>query len=468
VLDPDDPLFTQIGAAFVREQTKVYGTDHFYSADTFNENDPPSSDSTYLDHISKKVYQSMAQVDPKAKWIMQGWLFYHSAKFWQPTQIKALLNAVPDDNLIILDLISEVKPIWPTTDAYYGKPWIWNMLHNFGGNISMFGRLKTIATKPAETLHNKAARNLQGIGLTPEAIEQNPVVYQLMLDNVWRSEPIDLDAWLKQYARNRYGKADKDMDAAWQILEKTAYNSTTIVRDGPESIITGRPTFDKATRWTRTTLHYNPKDLLPAWDLMIQASGRLKQSQGFEYDIVDVSRQVLANYGNWLHQKFTTAYKEKNMADFNQYSQEFLGLIADMDRLVATQKCYLLGDWLHAAKAWGGSPQEKALYEFNARDLITLWGDKNSDLHEYACRQWSGLLNNFYRERWRMFFSDVNTAMKASKDFDARQFETKIKNWEWNWVNARELYPTTTTGNAVEVSKQMHTKYAAQIAASYK
>jgi len=50
-----------------------------------------------------------------------------------------------------------------------------------------------------------------GIGLTPEAIEQNPLVYELMLDNVWRSGPItDLDAWTAAYLRRRYG-ADKSL-----------------------------------------------------------------------------------------------------------------------------------------------------------------------------------------------------------------------------------------------------------------
>lgn len=80
ILDPNEPMFTEIGRKFIEEETKTYGTDHLYSADTFNENTPPTSDSVFLNDVSKKVCQSMALADPKEIWIMQGWLFYHGAK----------------------------------------------------------------------------------------------------------------------------------------------------------------------------------------------------------------------------------------------------------------------------------------------------------------------------------------------------------------------------------------------------
>jgi alpha-N-acetylglucosaminidase len=59
-LDPSDSLFEVIGRKFIEVQTREFGTDHLYSADTFNENVPPTSDSTYLDGMSKKVFASMA------------------------------------------------------------------------------------------------------------------------------------------------------------------------------------------------------------------------------------------------------------------------------------------------------------------------------------------------------------------------------------------------------------------------
>ncbi len=40
-LDPLDPLFQRFGDQFIKRQTELYGTDHLYAADPFNEIDPP-------------------------------------------------------------------------------------------------------------------------------------------------------------------------------------------------------------------------------------------------------------------------------------------------------------------------------------------------------------------------------------------------------------------------------------------
>ncbi|HSU52048.1 MAG TPA: alpha-N-acetylglucosaminidase, partial [Segetibacter sp.] len=132
-LDPKDDLFQRIGKMFIKKQTEMYGTDHYYSADCFNEVNPDSDDPTFLANMSKSVYQSMAAADPKAVWVMQAWfLFYNIDNFWKEPQIKSLLGAVPDNKLIILDLYGELHPTWKLKSAYYGKPWIWNVLQNFG------------------------------------------------------------------------------------------------------------------------------------------------------------------------------------------------------------------------------------------------------------------------------------------------------------------------------------------------
>jgi len=412
--------------------------------------------------VSKKVYQSMAAVDPKAVWVMQGWMFSYQAKFWHPTQIKALLNAVPDDKMIILDLYSENKPMWNKTEAYYGKPWIWCMLHNFGGNISLYGRMNNVANDPVNARHSPASGKMEGIGLTPEAIEQNPALYKLMLEHVWNDKNIDLESWLKDYAYRRYGARNGDAESAWIILKNTVYNGS-VREGGPESIITARPTFAASARWTNTKKYYNPAALVPAWQHFIKAAPLLKGSEGFQYDLVDVTRQVLANYADTLQRGIAKAYQLGDAATFNKQSAAFITLIEDMDKLLATQKDFLLGRWLNMAKACGTTAAEKAVYERNARDLITLWGDKNSRLHEYSCRQWSGMLNGFYKPRWEAFFKYVQQSMQEKKPVDEKAFEEQIKGWEWNWVNAHESYADAPHGDAVAVAQQMFGKYAAGI-----
>ena len=47
----------------------------------------------------------------------------------------------------------------------------------------------------------------------------------------------------------------------------------------------------------------------------------------------------------------------------------------------------------------GANEAEKKYFDFNARTLITLWGNINKDniLFDYAWREWNGLVGEFYR-----------------------------------------------------------------------
>ncbi|MBE9586634.1 alpha-N-acetylglucosaminidase [Mucilaginibacter sp. JRF] len=467
ILDPDDAMFEQIGKKYIEAQTKEFGTDHFYSADTFNENIPPTNDSTYLDGMSKKVLHSMTAADPKAVWVMQGWMFHYNSKFWQQQQIKALLNAVPDEHMIVLDLYSESHPVWNRTDAYYGKPWIWNMLQNFGGNISMFGRMRHVAADPAIALHDPESKNMVGIGITPEGIEQNPALFALMLENVWRDTPIDADAWIKNYAQRRYGAINTNADKAWNLLLNSVY-SGGLTEGGPESIIIARPTQQKTIDRVLTKLNYDPTKLVQAWELLINASDSLKQSDGYQYDVVDVTRQVLANYATPLQQQWVSAYKSNNKEEFKRHSTAFLQLMDDMDALLATRKDFLLGKWINEARANGITAKEKDLYEFNARDLVTLWGDKESGLREYSNRQWSGLIKGYYKPRWQLYFTGLSKAMATGKAFDEAAFDKAVKNWEWQWVNKHDnAYTDVAKGDPVETAKALYAKYNSIIKAAY-
>jgi len=192
---------------------------------------------------------------------------------------------------------------------------------------------------------------------------------------------------------------------------------------------------------------------------MINASADLQQSDGFRFDLVDVSRQVLANYALPLQRKWVLAYQQKDLAAFKKYSAEFIELIEDMDRLLATRKDFLLGPWVADARSWGKTESEKALYEMNAKDLITLWGDKDCPLNEYACKQWSGLMTDFYKPRWEQYFAQLELDIAGEKVFDKQVFTAQIKAWEWTWVNMHKDYSVKPQGDPVAEARQLYQKY---------
>ena len=463
ILDPEEELFTTIGRMFIEEQTKLYGTDHFYSADTFNENMPPTDDPTYLSQISSKVYSSMNDVDPDAVWVMQGWLFYHEREFWGEDQIKALLGAVPDDNMIILDLWSERYPVWKRTEAYYGKPWIWCMLHNFGQNINMSGNVNSVANDPASALNDPASGKMSGIGLTMEGIGQSPLVYALMLDNIWRDAPVNKDEFLTEYLTNRYGKFSQTAFDAWKILMSSVYENT-VNNGGQESIITGRPSFkENPGGTTNTKRHYQETDLVTAWKMLVSCMDELGESDGYRYDLVDVTRQVLADHASILQQDVASKYAEGDLHGFKEAADRFLGLVDDMDALLGSREEFLLGKWLSSARAIGTTEEEKDLYERNARNLITLWGNKDCRIRDYACRQWNGMMSGFYRPRWEMFFDVAEQALKEGTELDHDAFVSSCKDWEWQWVSGHETYRAEPTGGELKHCRRIWDKYHEEI-----
>jgi hypothetical protein len=95
MLSSTDPLFIDIGKAFLELQFSIFGENaksHIYNADTFNENLPETSDPSYLASSSTAVYNSMIAADPDAIWVMQGWMFVYQPYFWTDDAIAAYLG----------------------------------------------------------------------------------------------------------------------------------------------------------------------------------------------------------------------------------------------------------------------------------------------------------------------------------------------------------------------------------------
>jgi alpha-N-acetylglucosaminidase len=148
LLEPDDPLFHTVGVAFMREYAAEFGSDHVYSCDTFNEMTPRTNATEYLSRMGASVYAAMAAHDPLAVWLMQGWLFL--SPFWQLPQVEALLTAVPTGAMIVLDLDSTNAEQFTRTKSFFGQPFIFNDLNNYGGNVGLFGRIGNINSRVFE------------------------------------------------------------------------------------------------------------------------------------------------------------------------------------------------------------------------------------------------------------------------------------------------------------------------------
>lgn len=246
---------------------------------------------------------------------MQAWLFYHQADFWSEERIEALLKPIPDDRMLLLDLFADYNPVWKRARAFFGKNWIWCMLQNFGQRQCLCGTSDTVAEEPHRLLHAPSAGNMKGIGLTMEGINQNPFIFALMLENVWQDAPVDREAFLREYLTNRYGlrnvseKTAARIEKAWSSLLHSVYSNHTNPDGGKQSALTLRPAFEPDASEPVCPRNFFTRDsLLHAWDSMMPCADELAPSDGFRYDLVDVTRQAMAELLDSLHFEVQKAY----------------------------------------------------------------------------------------------------------------------------------------------------------------
>ena len=453
-IDPMDSLYSVIQKCFLEEQTKIYGTDHIYGIDPFNEVDSPNWNEEFLSNVSKKIYESLHSVDPEAQWLQMTWMFYYAKDKWTPSRIKSFLRAVPQDKLILLDYYCDHTEIWKKTEGYYGQPYIWCYLGNFGGNTMLAGNLNDTDEKIHKVLA-EGGQNVHGLGVTLEAFDVNPMMYEFVFDQAWEGvQPTH--EWIATWAKCRGGQQCPAVLNAWKELYEKIYIAPSIC--GQAVLMNARPQLEGVQGWnTFPEYKYKNKDLWTIWGSLLQA-GSIEQP-GHAFDVVNVGRQVLGNLFSDYRAQFTACCKRKDVKGAQEWAQRMDDLLLDVDRLLACSPLFSIGKWIQDARDCGMTEEEKNYYEENARCILTIWGQKDTQLNDYANRGWAGLTKGFYRERWKRFTDSVLAAMKAHRSFDVKKFHKDITDFEYEWTLQHEGFPVSSGEDAVKVANELRNKY---------
>ncbi|WP_018631095.1 alpha-N-acetylglucosaminidase [Niabella aurantiaca] len=477
-LDPMDPLFAKMTKVFIEEQTRLFGTNHIYAADPFHEGEPPVSGDDYLSAVGKKIYEATIAADSQAVIAMQTW-----------SMRKLIVEAIPADRIVMLDLNTQK---WKRSQAFWGRPWLAGIIHNFGDNTAMGGNLDEVLAMFPRLLNDKGqTRNLSGIGMFPEAIGHNPVIYEAASEMAWHAQQPNTQQWLHGYLRARYGRLDNPVRDAWDLLLQTVYGKGTGVETFRESAICARPALvvygASANGALNSQKNYSFEKLWTAVKLLMAAGETTKRTDTYKYDLVDLMRQCLADLAIPMQANMAKAYLNNQRDSFAFYSHQFLDLMDDFDALLGTRKEFLLGKWLSDARSIGTTAAEKDLYEKNARGLITIWGpyDSSAIQYDYAARQWNGLVRTFYKPRWEKFITMLADALTKAPDQQYREvninhrfqrprnnandFYRAISRWEADWVaKPGVITQTIPSGNELRTVKQFYNKWYPAALALYR
>lgn len=456
-LQPTDPRFNEIADLYYKEMSRLYGKADFYSMDPFHEGGNVAG--VDLNAAGQAIWGAMKKANPKAVWVAQA---------WQANPRQKMIENLPAGDLIVLDLFAESRPQWgdPESTWYrkegFGKhDWLYCMLLNYGGNVGLHGKMKHVIDEFYKAKTSSFGKTMKGVGMTMEGSENNPVMFELLCELPWRPARFDKDEWLKNYTVARYGKADKAVQDVWLLLSNTIYNcpAKNTQQGTHESVFCGRPDYDvyQVSSWSEMEPYYKPEDIIRATGIMLSAADRFKGNNNFEYDLIDIVRQAVAEKGRLVYPIMIDAYKAGEKELFAASSQRFLDLILLQDKLLAARPEFKVGTWIEKARNLGTTPEEKDLYEWNARVQVTTWGNRvaadEGGLRDYAHKEWNGLLRDFYYNRWKVWIdrqkAQLNGAPVKAIDFYAI---------EEPWTKQTNPYSSQAEGDVIEVAKEVYAK----------
>lgn len=425
VLDPEDPRFAQVAEAITRAQIARFGTDHLYASDPFIEMIPVDDDRDHPGRVGRSLLAGLTAADPEARWVLQSWPFSYQSDFWSRERVRAFLESIPRERLLILDLWAEQDPQWDHLDGFFGADWLWCGLLNFGGRTEPIADLQGAIDELERAFADGSAP--RGVGLTMEATRNNPVFFELLADLAWHDVP-DLGAWVARFAAERYGPdAPREAIEAWRALLETVYSAAgvSIFPEDFHGILTRRPGPELTADAARlrgdvaSQLWYEPSRLLEALELLTRAAEESPALAAgpLGHDLLDTA---VALFTRLIDALGADLAERRDRGDVDRTAVDrFLDAFTTLDRLLSCRPEFRMSSWESQAveaATDAGAPGFVAA----ARRILTTWNDETGrELDDYAARVWHGLVGDYYRLRWEAWTREL-------LDPDPRRLEQEL------------------------------------------
>ncbi|HEY2036986.1 MAG TPA: alpha-N-acetylglucosaminidase [Steroidobacteraceae bacterium] len=410
-LDPRDALFAKLAAAFYRHQRELFGDSSIYDMEIFQEGG--SAGDVPVEQGARAVQTALLDAHPAASWMMLA---------WQGNPQPALLAGVDRRHVLIIDIDHDRVPHDNRRQDFRDAPFLFGGLWEFGGRTTLGANVHDF-TERLERV-GRTNDNMTGTAVFTEGMDTNPYAFDLFTEMAWRNQPLNIAAWTDGYVLRRYGAADPHALAAWRLLTKTAYdirvNQVEFHSErnaAQESLFNAQPGLSvvHASTWSPEGMRYSAATFAQVLPQMLQVAPALRGSATYQYDLVDIARQTLANQSRALLPQIKAAYGERSRPRFEALTRCWLGLMDLQDRLLASNRSFLLGAWLARVPPWASSRAELARLDFDARSILTTWGGREASegagLHDYGNKDWAGLTADYYRLRWQKYFAALDESL---------------------------------------------------------
>ncbi|WP_412540094.1 alpha-N-acetylglucosaminidase TIM-barrel domain-containing protein [Longispora sp. K20-0274] len=438
-LDPRGTVYAQVAASFYGHQRALLGDSTMYKMDLLHEGGDPGT--VNVGDAARGVFTALDTARPGATWVLLG---------WQSNPRAEIIDAVDHSRLFIVDGLSDRYTGLNRESTWKGVPYAMGTIYNFGGHTTLGANTGVWATQ-FDQWRTKSGSALKGIAYLPEGTGTNPAAFELFMELAWRTGPVDRAAWFADYAARRYGGADPHAAAAWDLLRQGPYGTPAgSWSESQDGLFAARPslTVSTAATWSPGAMRYDASTVQRALAELLAVAPAQQATDAYRFDVVDVARQALDNRSRVLLPQLKAAYDARDLTRFRQLRAEWSADLTLLDQLLGSDRRFLLGTWLAGST---GSAQT----EYDARSIITTWGTRagseGGQLHDYANRDLSGLVADFYAMRWGRYLDTLDTALTsggspASIDWFAV---------EDAWNQARTSYPVTPTGDPATLAARV-------------
>jgi len=450
-LDPRDPLFAKLAASFYKHQRELVGDSVIYDMEVFQEGGDAGD--VPVPEAARDVQDALEAAHPGAQWMMLA---------WQGNPRQDLLDGVDRQHLLVIDIDHDRVPRDNRQKDFQNAAFLFGGIWEFGGRTTLGANTRNI-TERLQRL-GRTNRNMAGTAIFTEGMGTNPFAFDLFTEMAWRKDPVHTTQWTAQYVQRRYGAADAHALAAWNVLLGTAYDIRidqvvfNSERDAAqESLFNAQPslTANRASNWSPEAMRYNAAAFKQALPEMLKVATSVRSSETYQYDLVDIARQTLANESRLLLPQIKAAYDGKDRTRFHALTQRWLQLMDLQDELLSTSRFFLVGRWLADIDPWASTPEERLRLDYDARSILTTWGDRKASegasLHDYGNKDWAGLTRDYYRLRWATYFNALDEQLRSG--IAAKPIDWFAMGDAWNQGTQR--YPDQPVGDAYDVATRI-------------
>ncbi len=437
ILDYKDELFDKFSQTYYAVQNEIFkGTDlRYYSVDPFHEGG--STEGIDLGDYAKRAFANMKKGNPNAVWLLQG---------WQANPKRAMLSALNKNDVLIVNLLADSNPLGG--DDFLGYPHIYCVVNNFGGQQTLRGSGEKTYVK-SHQLAKGEDNSCVGVGAIPEGVESSEFLFDIISYLAVKTDgSLPFNEYLKESFSTRYHGHYEDIWAAWAAVFADVFAVDTIQYERESSLLC-RPslTVDRVSTWAGSAKILDNSLLVTLIKSMLAHYEDLKDNESYVKDLVEITRQCVADYGWKYVYGMQKAYNEKDLAGLKEIAEKYLALFDIQANLVDCDKTLNLQLYLDKAIKRGKTAEEKAWFERISKTLVTLWGDRqgSQSLHDYAAREYGDMLRYFYKPRWEKFIKDMVRSLEQNTelpqtDWYAFEYAFVAGRAEYNREISKELY----------------------------